>query len=162
MYELKKNGKVFTGKFVGTGPSSYEKRIYRAAVSQRLGNTGVEDGIHCQTQTFYFCTCIRQHCVLDLHASRNETDLARRSWGRWCLWQQPNSTQTQQRALVSVGLAVSGINSADEPPLIKLSESLTHTALCVESSTPRLQLIPKMFPSRVKNSEPQLLQKIKP
>jgi len=29
MYELKKNGKVFTRKFVGTGPSSYEKRIYR-------------------------------------------------------------------------------------------------------------------------------------
>jgi len=25
-------------KFVGTGPSSYEKRIYRAAVSQRLRN----------------------------------------------------------------------------------------------------------------------------
>ena len=41
MYELKKNGKVFTSKFVGTGPSSYEKRIYRAAVSQRLGNSGV-------------------------------------------------------------------------------------------------------------------------
>ena len=39
MYELKKNGKVFTSKFVGTGPSSYEKRIYRAAVSQRLINT---------------------------------------------------------------------------------------------------------------------------
>jgi len=36
MYELKKNGKVFTSKFVGIGPSSYEKRIYRAAVSQRL------------------------------------------------------------------------------------------------------------------------------
>jgi hypothetical protein len=34
MYELKKNGKVFTSKFVRTGPSSYEKRIYRAAVSQ--------------------------------------------------------------------------------------------------------------------------------
>jgi hypothetical protein len=30
---LKKNGKVFTSKSVGTGPSSYEKRIYRAAVS---------------------------------------------------------------------------------------------------------------------------------
>ena len=43
MYELKKNGKVFTSKFVGTGPSSYKKRIYRAAVSQRLRNTGVED-----------------------------------------------------------------------------------------------------------------------
>jgi DNA mismatch repair ATPase MutS len=34
MYELKKMGKVFTSKFVGTGPSSYKKRIYRAAVSQ--------------------------------------------------------------------------------------------------------------------------------
>jgi len=42
MYELKKNGKVFTGKFVGTGPSSYEKRIYRAMVLQRLRNTGLE------------------------------------------------------------------------------------------------------------------------
>jgi hypothetical protein len=43
MYELKKIGKVFTSKFVGTGPSSYKKRIYRAAVSQRLRNTDVED-----------------------------------------------------------------------------------------------------------------------
>ena len=42
MYELKKIGKVFTSKFVGTGPSSYEKRIYRAVVSQRLRNTGIE------------------------------------------------------------------------------------------------------------------------
>jgi len=39
MYELKKIGKVFASKFVGTGPSSYKKRIYRAAVSQRLRNT---------------------------------------------------------------------------------------------------------------------------
>jgi len=38
-----KNGKVFTSKFVGTGPSSYEKSIYRAAVSQRLKNTGIVD-----------------------------------------------------------------------------------------------------------------------
>jgi len=36
MYELKKIGKVFTSKFVGTGPSSCNKRIYRAAVSQRF------------------------------------------------------------------------------------------------------------------------------
>jgi len=36
-----KNGKVFTSKFVGNGPSSYDKRIYRAAFSQRLRNTGV-------------------------------------------------------------------------------------------------------------------------
>jgi len=41
MYEVKKNGKVFTSKFVGTGPSSYEKRIYWAAVSQRLRNTDI-------------------------------------------------------------------------------------------------------------------------
>ena len=27
MYELKQNGKVFTSKFVGTGPSSYEKEF---------------------------------------------------------------------------------------------------------------------------------------
>jgi len=36
------NLKVFTSKFVGTGASSYKKRIYRAAVSQRLRNTGLE------------------------------------------------------------------------------------------------------------------------
>ena len=40
---LKKIGKVFMSKFVGTGPSSYKKRIYRAVVSQRLRNTGLEE-----------------------------------------------------------------------------------------------------------------------
>jgi len=39
---LKTIGKIFTSKCVGTGPSSYEKRIYRAAVSQRLRNTGLQ------------------------------------------------------------------------------------------------------------------------
>jgi len=39
---LNKIGKVFTTKFVGTRPSSYKKRIYRAAVSQKLRNNGVE------------------------------------------------------------------------------------------------------------------------
>ena len=39
---LKKIGKVFTSKSVGTGPSSYKKIIYRAAVSQRLKNTAIE------------------------------------------------------------------------------------------------------------------------
>jgi len=43
MYELKKIGKVFTSKFVTTGPSSYKKRIYRAAVSQRLRNTELQN-----------------------------------------------------------------------------------------------------------------------
>ena len=40
---LTKNGKVFTSKSVGTGPSSYEQRMYRAAVSQSFRNTGLED-----------------------------------------------------------------------------------------------------------------------
>jgi len=45
MYELKKKiEKVFTSKFVGTGPSSYKKkRFYRAVVSQRLRNTDLQD-----------------------------------------------------------------------------------------------------------------------
>jgi len=42
MYELKKKlERKFTSKFVGTGPLSYEKGIYLAAVSQRLRNTGL-------------------------------------------------------------------------------------------------------------------------
>ena len=42
MYEHKKKiGTVLTSKSVGTGTSSYEKRIYQAAVSQRLRNTAV-------------------------------------------------------------------------------------------------------------------------
>jgi len=36
MCELKKFGKVLTSKSVGTGPSSYKKRIYRPTVSQKL------------------------------------------------------------------------------------------------------------------------------
>jgi hypothetical protein len=28
---------------LGSGPSSYEKIIYRPAVSQRLGNTGIQE-----------------------------------------------------------------------------------------------------------------------
>jgi len=40
---FKKFGKVFTSKYIGTGPSSCEKIIYHTAVSQRLRNTGIED-----------------------------------------------------------------------------------------------------------------------
>jgi len=40
-----KIGKVLTSKSVGTGPSSYEKRVDRAAFSQRLRNTGIDDVI---------------------------------------------------------------------------------------------------------------------
>jgi len=41
MYELKKSGKVFMCESVGNGPSSYKKRICRAAVSQSLRNTAL-------------------------------------------------------------------------------------------------------------------------
>ena len=40
-------GKVFTSKSVGTGPSSYEIRIDRAAVSQRLRDTGLDSWRFC-------------------------------------------------------------------------------------------------------------------
>ena len=41
MYELRKTGKAFTSKSVGTGPSSFENRIYRAGVSQSFRNTAL-------------------------------------------------------------------------------------------------------------------------
>jgi len=53
MYELKKNWKIFVSKFVGTGPSSYKKRIYRTAVLQRLRNTALD---RAATGTGEFCT----------------------------------------------------------------------------------------------------------
>ena len=55
MYELKKIGKVFTSKFVGTGPSSYKKRIYRATVSQRLRNTDLKAPSVAQAVGNYKC-----------------------------------------------------------------------------------------------------------
>jgi len=47
---LKKIGKIVMGKFVGTGPSFYKKRIYPAAVSQRLRNTAP---VHCGIPNAY-------------------------------------------------------------------------------------------------------------
>jgi len=61
-------GKVFASKFVGTGLSSYEKRIYRTAVSQRLRNTVLEEPTACiiysrdEGSRFYFETA-RLHGV---------------------------------------------------------------------------------------------------
>ena len=63
---LKKIGKVFTSKFVGTGPSSYEKRMYQAAVSQRLRST---------TLVAYWGCC--------------QLDQPRKPQFRAQLWQQP-------------------------------------------------------------------------
>jgi len=56
MYELKKNGNIFTSKFVWTGPSSYEKIIYRAAVSQRMRNIAL-DCAYLWNQLFVFILC---------------------------------------------------------------------------------------------------------
>jgi len=58
MYEVKKKDwEVFTSKFVGTGPSSYQKRIYRAAASQRLRNTdiGYVQGVVLKTGSESIC-----------------------------------------------------------------------------------------------------------
>jgi hypothetical protein len=46
MYEPKKVGKIFKSKFVGTGPSFYKKRIYRAAVLHRLRNAAVDSELY--------------------------------------------------------------------------------------------------------------------
>ena len=57
MYELKKIRKIFTSKFVGTGPSSYKKRIYRAAVSQRLRNTALHEDLCLLVYYVYLAEC---------------------------------------------------------------------------------------------------------
>jgi len=41
MIAYQTTAKLLTSNFVGTGPSSYEKRIYRTAVSQRLRNSNL-------------------------------------------------------------------------------------------------------------------------
>ena len=69
MYELQKNGKVFTSKFVGTGPSSCKKRIYRAAVSQRLRNTAVNSNSrysNCHCSPLKKSPIIRIFCISGL------------------------------------------------------------------------------------------------
>jgi hypothetical protein len=78
MHELKKIGKVFTSKFVATGPSSYKKRIYQAAVSQRFRNTG----LHCCRHLILFINCVGQtELVHDCCYS-----ILRRGRGEWFSW----------------------------------------------------------------------------
>jgi len=50
-----KNGKLFMSKFVGTGPSSYDKRIYLGAFSQGLWNTGI---------VYFTCSSMSSHRLL--------------------------------------------------------------------------------------------------
>jgi len=64
----KKIGMVFMSKSVGTGPSSYAKRIYHAAASQRLRNTDLE-GLSCWptfVAVYYevFCLLTDECCLL--------------------------------------------------------------------------------------------------
>ena len=63
---LKKIGKVFTNKFVGTGPSSYEKRIYRAAVSQK-----VEKHCFALCNSPEYCLKLVQQNDINLKVKRN-------------------------------------------------------------------------------------------
>ena len=56
-----KNGKVFTSKSVGTGPSSYEKRIYRAAISHSLRNTALDHMGQCMYVYMYVCMYVCMH-----------------------------------------------------------------------------------------------------
>jgi len=53
MYDLKKIGKYLRVNLLGPGPRIIKKRIYRAAVSQRLRNAGLHD-----TQTLKLFTPI--------------------------------------------------------------------------------------------------------
>ena len=61
---LKKIGKVFTSKFVGTGPSSYKKRIYWAVVTQMLRNTALK-------HAFIVC-CYLRHATIRQHTAGRE------------------------------------------------------------------------------------------
>ena len=60
MYELKKIGKVFTSKFVGTGPSSYKKKNLLGR-----GLTKVEKH------------CFRPHCGPGVDSASNTNEYQR-------------------------------------------------------------------------------------
>jgi len=54
---LKKIGKIVTSKSVGTGTSFYKKRMYLAAVSQRLRNTDLHHLLHCLFPPYNITWC---------------------------------------------------------------------------------------------------------
>ena len=59
---------VFTSKFVGTGPSSYKKRIYRTSVSEMLRNTALDGQLQEEFKCNFFVptafVCIHLRLVL--------------------------------------------------------------------------------------------------
>jgi hypothetical protein len=67
---LKKLESYLRVNLLGPGPSSYKKRIYRAAVSQRLGNIALSN------LTFYFTGlkfCIEYNFLLLIEHLSNDT-----------------------------------------------------------------------------------------
>ena len=52
---LKEVGKILTSKFVGTMTLCYEKKDYRAAVSQRLRNTGLNEKSRPSSRRMLYC-----------------------------------------------------------------------------------------------------------
>ena len=88
--------KVFTSKFVRTGPSSYEKRIYWAAVSQRLRNTGLE-GQTCHYQhsaapsiaevqrNVWLTPCIRMHTCIYIYIYIHIYIYTHTEWTKKCI-----------------------------------------------------------------------------
>jgi len=55
MYELKKMEKYLRVNLLGSGPRVNEKRIYRAAVSQRLRDTDLNDKLILKLNFFFLC-----------------------------------------------------------------------------------------------------------
>ena len=79
---------------LGPGPSSYEKRIYRAAVSQRLRNTALEQrnttGVMVRQFALHVavmsCVTYRKGLLLYRVAVRNWRNVASRVWRRCNSW----------------------------------------------------------------------------
>ena len=111
-----KNGKVFTSKFIGTGPSSYEKRICRAAVSQRFRNaaadriswpcsTTCKSLLHCSSvgrNPFFLTTC-SFFCLLDAsnHTCKPQTSPPYYLWWRILASLVSNMYHSLQQHLIS-------------------------------------------------------------
>ena len=63
-------------KFVGTGPSSYKKRIYRAAVSRKLRNTALHNVLKQTTSHSSRCLYVSFKLVKVTMSERGSRGLA--------------------------------------------------------------------------------------
>ena len=120
MYELKKIGKVFTSKFVGTGPSSYKKRIYRAAVSQRLRNTGIEYYLHPKLNIYIYITGVLYIFLTFEYFRINESCYV---WeGGKCAPQRLAVKRNKHKARTEIALSLLPVFTTKSSPL-KLNDS---------------------------------------